>query len=94
MRHLVERPGGHAGDGGLRRHAPIAASTSAAAAVAVGTDVDRPARRRAAATYGAKGATLAGEVRGSGRTPTGTVTVKAGSTVLGTATLVGRRATP
>ncbi|WP_421118680.1 Ig-like domain repeat protein [Aquihabitans daechungensis] len=70
----------------------IAASASAPTTVVAGTDVAiRPVD--GAGTYGVKGATLTGEVQGSGRTPTGTVTLKAGATVLGTSTLSGGRYT-
>jgi hypothetical protein len=68
----------------------VAGSASPAASVSVGADVIvRP--QSGSGTYGSKGATLSGEVQGSGRTPTGTVTVSAGSTVVGTAQLSGGR---
>ena len=68
----------------------VAASTSPAATVLAGTEVVlRP--QDGAGTYGVTGATLTGEVRGGSRTPTGTITVKAGDTVLGTTTLTGGR---
>jgi hypothetical protein len=70
--------------------AQIAASTSPATSVAAGADALVRAQP-ATGTYGTKGAVLAGEVQGSGRTATGTVTLTSGSTVLGTATLVGGR---
>jgi hypothetical protein len=68
----------------------VAASTSSTTTVVAGTDaVIRPISGRG--TYGVRGATLTGEVHGHGRTPTGTVTVKAGKTVLGSASLAGGR---
>ena len=70
--------------------AQIAASTSAPASVVAGADAIVRAQP-ATGTYGSKGAVLAGEVQGSGRVPTGSVTVKSGTTVLGTAPLVGGR---
>lgn len=70
--------------------AQIAPSTSPATSVAAGADATVRAQP-ASGTYGAKGAVLAGEVQGSGRTPTGSVTIRSGSTVLGTANLVGGR---
>ncbi|MCU1371580.1 MAG: hypothetical protein JWO77_2774, partial [Ilumatobacteraceae bacterium] len=68
----------------------IAGSTSSATSVVAGADATVRAQA-ATGTYGSKGATLAGEVQGSGRVATGTVTLSSGSTVLGTATLVGGR---
>jgi hypothetical protein len=68
----------------------VAPSTSPAATVVAGTEVTIRSVA-GAGTYGVKGATLTGEVQGSGRTPTGTVTIKAGATVLGTTSLSGGR---
>ena len=70
--------------------AQIAPSTSVPTSVTAGADATVRAQP-ATGTYGSKGAVLAGEVQGSGRVPTGSVTVTSGSTVLGTATLVGGR---
>lgn len=70
--------------------AQVAPSTSPATTILAGTEVAlRP--QPGAGTYGVTGATLTGEVRGGSRTPTGTITVKAGTTVLGTTTLSGGR---
>lgn len=70
--------------------AQIAASASTPTTVAAGADAIVRAQN-ATGTYGAQGAVLSGEVQGSGRVPTGTVTIKSGSTVLGTTNLVGGR---
>jgi hypothetical protein len=70
--------------------AQLAASASPTTEVAVGADAVIRATS-GTGTYGVKGATLTGHVQGSGRTPTGTITIKAGATTLGTSTLAGGR---
>lgn len=68
----------------------IAGSASAATSVTVGSDATIRANS-GSGTYGATGATLTGEVLGSGKVPTGTVTLKVGASTIGTATLANGR---
>ncbi|QXC59506.1 Ig-like domain repeat protein [Aquihabitans sp. G128] len=65
-----------------------AGSASAASSITVGS-LATIEPQAATGTYGLTGATITGRVVGQGRAATGSVTIKSGATVLGTATLNG-----